>query len=128
MTRFNLKEKPLIIIPVEVEGPLGISVVNLAIDTGATHLAIHPAYLTYAGYVPESGTRQTVYTANGRIMATLLEVSKISLLGHTTTRFKVLAQPFDPRLGIDGLIGLSLFKRLRKQLLIDFATNEVGLV
>jgi predicted aspartyl protease len=128
MTEFDLKRKPLILVKVELEGPLRVVELTMALDTGATYFAVRPSQLIFAGYDPAKGSSQMILTGGGSVKASLLEISRVTLLGHSANKLKVLAQPFDVRFDFDGLIGLNVFKKLRKRLIIDFATSQIGLL
>ena len=47
----------LIVIPVELTGPSGSTIVRLALDTGATNSVINVAVLVFIGYDPAPNRR-----------------------------------------------------------------------
>ena len=58
--------KGLIVIPVELTGPSGNTVVRVALDTGATNSVINVAVLVFIGYDPALvAERMQVTTGSG---------------------------------------------------------------
>jgi predicted aspartyl protease len=114
-----------IIVTVELTGPKGTVEAKLILDTGATHTFIWPGYLKLAGYDPQKGKKERVVTASGRADIWPVDLDQMTVFGFGVRRFRVYAQDFPPTLQIDGVLGLNVFRKLKKTLRIDFLKMEI---
>jgi aspartyl protease family protein len=111
-----------IVVTAELEGPTGISLLQMILDTGATTTLISSSILMAAGYNPAADpTRIGVTTANGLDYVASLSVSKLRALGHEKLNLPVLVHTLPPSSGADGLLGLDFLRGLR--LTVDFRTG-----
>lgn len=118
--------RSLIVVPATVEGPVGRSVVKMALDTGATKTVIRTAILTALGYDPAGATEQVqAATASGIEVLPKLAVAGIDSLGRVHRGLTVLAHSLPPSAQIDGLLGLDFLRR--GKLTIDFDNRQVTL-
>jgi predicted aspartyl protease len=97
-------EDDLIIVTVRI----GNSVLDLVLDTGASHTFINFGVLIKEGYrVGDTKGLVPVETAKGIIYANRYEVSKITALGIVKENFEVTSYIFDdPETNYQGVIGL----------------------
>ena len=116
----------LVIVQLELSGPLGDVILSVALDTGATGTLINQSRLIYVGYDPAAQSdRSQIITGSGVEFVPRITVSKIAALGHEQTDFPILAHTLPPNAGVDGLLGLD-FIRGRK-LVIDFQLALISL-
>ncbi|MFN0201663.1 MAG: retroviral-like aspartic protease family protein [Bacteroidia bacterium] len=87
---------------------IGNSIVDLVLDTGASHTFINFGVLIKEGYrVGDTKGLIPVETANGIIYANRFDISHISALGITKDDFEVTSYLFDdPEGNYQGVIGL----------------------
>ena len=123
--RFNA-QRGLVVVQVEVFGPLGSIVLRLALDTGATGTLINVAPLTIIGYEPSlAPDRVQVTTGSGVEYAPRITVTRIKALGQERSDFPVLVHTLPPSASIDGLLGLDY---LRGTILnVDFRQGSLSL-
>jgi hypothetical protein len=114
------KPNSLIVITVLIDGPTGQIEARLVLDTGATHTFISPGFFKAVGYDPFVQKKETVITGSGRADIWPIEVSTFTVLDFPIKKFRLYAQQFPPTLQIDGVLGLNVFRRMRKTLKIDF--------
>jgi predicted aspartyl protease len=116
----------LVVVQVEIEGPLGIAILRLALDTGATSTLINVAMLVSLGYDPGlSHNRIEVTTGSGVEFAPQITLSRIKSLGQERTNFLVLAHTLPSSAGVDGLLGLDFLRG--ENLNIDFRSGHITL-
>lgn len=110
VTAFDPDDK-LIIIYVQVFGPLGDVECRFALDCAATTTLIVPGVLDTLGYSPLTGeTISTVTSAIGIEPGYLRRVSRFCALGFEHTDFQVNASDLHDDAGIDGLLGLNFLR------------------
>ena len=97
-------EDDLIVIPVII----GNSLVDLVVDTGASHTFIDFGILIKEGYrLNDTKGVIAVETANGIIYANRFDVNTINALGIIKRNFEVTSYLFDdPESNFKGVIGL----------------------
>lgn len=118
--------KGLIIVQVEVEGPTGVAVLRLALDTGATGTLINAGMLVSVGYDPAlSPNRPQVTTGSGVEFVPSITVSKIVALGQERTDLVVLCHTLPPSANVDGLLGLDFLRG--QSLSVDFRSGRIAL-
>jgi predicted aspartyl protease len=116
----------LIIIQAELEGPSGIAILRLALDTGATGTLINVGMLVSLGYDPSlSPDRVQVTTGSGVEFVPRIRLSKITALGQEEIDFAVLCHTLPPSATVDGLLGLDFLRG--QKLTIDFNKAEITL-
>jgi predicted aspartyl protease len=112
----------LIIVDAQVDGPTAQGRIRLALDTGATFSLLNASALVIAGYDPAITTeRFEITTASGVEYAAQIKLHRLAALGIEKIDFPVLTHTLPPSAGIDGLLGLDLFRGLNLQ--IDFRTG-----
>jgi len=117
----------LVRVGAELEGPSGISLVRLALDTGATGTLLNVAVLVAVGYDPAlAPSRVQVTAGSGVEYAPLVTVTRLKALGRERTAFPLLAHTLPPGAGVDGLLGLDFMRGLA--LSIDFRRGLIDLV
>jgi hypothetical protein len=109
----------LIILRVELAGPSGSGVLQLALDTGATTTLINVAMLVAMGYDPGlSADRVQITTGSGVEFAPRVELQRLTALGQERYGLQVLGHTLPPSREVDGLPGLDFFRGL--SLSLDF--------
>ena len=109
----------LVVVPGELSGPTGSTVIRLAVDTGATQTMINVGPLALVGYDPSLvPDRVQVTTGSGVEYAPRVSIGRIRALGQVRENFSVLAHTLPASARIDGLLGLDYMRGLT--LTIDF--------
>jgi len=110
ITPFDPDDK-LIIIYVQIFGPLGDAKCRFALDCAASTTLVVPGVLDALGYSPLTGDRvSTVTSAIGIEQGYLRSVSRIRALGCEHADFEVNASDLHEDAGIDGLLGLNFLR------------------
>lgn len=119
-------ERGLVVVPVRITGPRGESVVQCAVDTGATSTLFSREHLVRLGYDVAS-TRETVQvtTGSGVVNAPRLPVDTIAALDQEKRDFSVICHTLPASASVEGLLGLDFIRGQR--LTIDFRRSEVVL-
>jgi predicted aspartyl protease len=116
----------LIVVQVEIWGPVGNTMLQLALDTGATTSLISQSRLIFLGYDPSvQANRVQITTGSSVEFAARISVDMIKALGRTSVSFPVIAHNLPPNTGIDGLLGLDFLRG--KVLRVDFQKGEIEL-
>jgi predicted aspartyl protease len=112
-------EDDLIVIPVKI----GNSLVDLVIDTGASHTFIDFGILIKEGYrLNDTKGIAPIETANGILYANRFDVESINALGILKENFEVTSYLFDdPESNFKGVIGLDFLGN--NEICINFKTN-----
>ena len=112
-------EDDLIVIPVKI----GNSLVDLVVDTGASHTFIDFGILIKEGYrLNDTKGIIAVETANGIIYANRFDVESIDALGISKENFEVTSYIFDdPESNFKGVIGLDFLGN--NEVCINFREN-----
>lgn len=119
-------QRGLVVVPAELEGPLGSALIRLALDTGATTTLINAAILVSLGYYPgASSERVQVTTGSGIEFAPQINLQTIRALAREHLTFPVLCHTLPPSAGVDGLLGLDFFRG--ENLNIDFRAGKIVL-
>lgn len=101
----------LILVPVEVRGPLGSLGFRFALDTACAETLVTPEVVDPLGYSPLDGTALTaVTTALGREPGYRLRVTGFKAFGHTFADFRVNVHDLPEESGINGLLGLNFLR------------------
>ncbi len=108
-----------------VTARIGNSVLDLVLDTGASHTFINFGILIKEGYrVGDTKGLVPVETANGILYANRYEITKITGLGIVKEKFEVTSYIFDdPETNYQGVIGLDFFEKIK--FCIDLDANEI---
>ena len=116
-------EDDLIIVTVRI----GNSILDLVLDTGASHTFINFGVLIKEGYrVGDTKGLVPVETANGIIYANRYEIRKITGLGIVKENFEVTSYIFDdPETNYQGVLGLDFLDKIK--FCIDLEQNEISL-
>jgi len=115
----------LIIVPVEIEGPSGSAILQLAFDTGATKTLINTGMLVALGYDPAlSPNRIEITTGSGIEFVPEVILHRMMAFDNERTFFPVLCHTLPPSAGVDGLLGLDFVRS--KVLTIDFAAGIIS--
>ena len=114
-------EDDLIVIPVKI----GNSLVELVLDTGASHTFIDFGILVKEGYrLNDTNGIVAVETANGIIYANKFLIGAINGLGINKTNFEVTSYIFDnPESNFKGVIGLDFIGE--NEICINFKENKL---
>lgn len=119
-------ERGLILVPVQIFGVSGNTLLRLALDTGATATLINQSRLLHLGYdLAASPQRHQITTGSGVEFVPRVTLDKIIALGREQTTFPVLAHTLPPSASIDGLLGLDFFRGLNLNL--DFRSGIITL-
>ena len=112
-------EDDLIVIPVKI----GNSLVDLVVDTGASHTFIDFGILIKEGYrLNDTKGIIAVETANGILYANRFDVESIDALGISKQNFEVTSYIFDdPESNFKGVIGLDFLGN--NEICINFKEN-----
>jgi predicted aspartyl protease len=121
--RFDPQER-LIVVPVRLSGPVGDTIVRLALDTGATSTLVNTEVVVLLGYDPATAPdRIQVTTGSGVEFCARLSIERIEAVGRTLEGFPVLCHTLPSSAQIDGLLGLDFFRGC--YLGIDLRIGEV---
>lgn len=120
-------QQGLVVVPVEITGPNGLVIVQLALDTGATHTMINTGMLVLLGYNPaQAPTFSEVTTGSSVEYVAQITVTRIAALGQARHNFSVLCHTLPPSAGVDGLLGLDFLRG--RTLTVDFRGGQISLV
>jgi predicted aspartyl protease len=110
-----------------ITAKIGNSILDLVLDTGASHTFINFGVLIKEGYrMGDTKGLVPVETANGIIYANRYEVAKITALGIEKINFEVTSYLFDdPETNYQGVLGLDFLEKMK--FCIDLETNEIFL-
>jgi hypothetical protein len=107
----------LIIVKARVFGRQGARVMNLALDTAASHTHILPDIVDELGYSPAEGEAITaVHSAIGKERGYMLRVRRFESLGFGFDNFLIHVHDLPSGIGIDGLLGLSFLKQFNYEI------------
>lgn len=114
----------LVVLPAELFGPRGSTIVRLALDTGATCTLINAALLVAIGYnTATCEDRIRVTTGSGVEYAPLMKITQFTVLGVTCKNMDVLVHTLPPSAGVDGLLGINFLRgRILK---VDFRRGTI---
>jgi predicted aspartyl protease len=116
----------LVQVAVEVTGPLGTAVLQLALDTGATDTLVNIAPLLALGYDPTlASQRVQIITGSGVVVVPWITLQRITALGQDRLDFPVLCHTLPPGVEVDGLLGLDFMRGCI--LTVDFKNGQVAL-
>ena len=116
----------LVVVPVQLHGPNGVTVLRLALDTGATTTLVNPGPLVLLGCDPAlAPERVQVTTGSGVEFTVRLTVVGITALGRTLKNFPLLCHSLPTGIAVDGLLGLDFLRGTR--LAIDFRKGVLNL-
>lgn len=119
-------QQGLIIVPVELVGPVGSAILRMALDTGATTTLVNEAMLVSLGYDPRlSNNRIQVTTGSGIEFAPQITLRGMKALGQERTDFPLLCHTLPPSAEVDGLLGLDFLRGQNLQ--IDFRAGQIWL-
>lgn len=101
----------LIIVPTRLYGSNGDTIVQLALDTGATGSLINWDVAILLGYDPAiAQDRIQVTTGSGVEFAPRINITKIEALGRVIENFPIICHTLPPSANVDGLLGLDFFR------------------
>ena len=91
-----------------INGPRTWRSLKLAIDTGATYTMLPPDVLIDIGYHPAAAARSLeLSTANGLVVAPLLQLRSLKCLGRSVKGLDVVAHHLPSESPVEGLLGLN---------------------
>lgn len=101
------------------------SVVDMVLDTGASHTFVDFGILIKEGYrMDDTKGLVPVETANGVIPANIFEVKKVEALGISKENFEVTSYLFDnPENTFKGILGLDFLEN--KEVCINLKNNTI---
>lgn len=114
----------LILVYADIEGPAGVVVARLALDTASTLTTISLATLTAAGYSTAGTLPQSVTSASGSVSAPQVRITRIKALDQERTNLDVLGYTL-PNSSAEGLLGLDFLRGMKLE--IDFRLGEINL-
>jgi predicted aspartyl protease len=107
----------IILVKTKVYGPGGDTIVNLALDTGATWTLISWETASLVGYDPASiQQRTTITTGSGIEYCPKLNLLKVEALGKSVSGLEALCHTLPPSSRVDGLLGLNFLGRFNVSL------------
>ena len=102
----------LILVQTKLYGPRGDTVVNLALDTGATWTLISWETAVLVGYDPASIQQRTpITTGSGVEYCPKLNLQRVEALAKKVRNLEVLCHTLPPTSRVDGLLGLNFLRR-----------------
>ena len=102
----------LILVKTKLYGPRGDTIVNLALDTGATWTLISWETAVLVGYDPASIQQRTpITTGSGVEYCPKLNFQAVEALGKAVKNLEVLCHTLPPTSLVDGLLGLNFVRR-----------------
>lgn len=109
---FRLDPKAgLILVKVKLYGPRGDTVVNLALDTGATWTLLSWETAVLVGYDPASIQQRTpITTGSGVEYCPKLTLQGVEALGKRVNNLQALCHTLPPTSRVDGLLGLNFLR------------------
>ena len=109
---FRLDPKAgLILVKVKLYGPRGDTVVNLALDTGATWTLLSWETAVLVGYDPASIQQRTpITTGSGVEYCPKLTLQGVEALGKRVNNLEALCHTLPPTSRVDGLLGLNFLR------------------
>lgn len=107
----------LILVKTKLYGPRGDTVVNLALDTGATCTLVSWETAVLVGYDPASNQQRIpITTGSGVEYCPKLNLLGVEALGKTVKNLEVLCHTLPPTSRVDGLLGLNFLRRFNVRL------------
>ncbi len=107
----------LIVVKARLSGKHGDRILNLALDTAASHTHVQPDIIDELGYSPVEGEAITsVRSAVGKEPGYMLRVQRFESLGFAFTDFLIHVHDLPAGFGIDGLLGLSFLKHFNYEI------------
>ncbi len=99
----------LVVVDVELVGPLRSRILRMALDTGATYVMIPLDVAKVLGYDPSdrSHPRIDLTTASGTVKAPLITLERVGCLGVEVRKVEAVCHDLPAESTIDGLLGLS---------------------
>ncbi len=118
--------KQLIVVKARLLGPRGDTMMNLALDTGATESLIGWDSLTVVGYsTDDTDSYVEMLTGSGTKTSPILKIKQLECLGKRRRGMRVVAHSLPAGATVDGLLGLDFFRNSR--LTIDFRKDTLKL-
>lgn len=115
----------LIVIPTRLYGPRTDTIVQLALDTGATMSMLNWDVAILLGYDPASSKQRIqVTTGSGVEFAPQIVIKKVEIPGRYLGNFSMLCYTLPPSATVDGLLGLDFFRGTR--LTIDLKKGTIA--
>jgi len=109
---FQLDPKAgLILVKAKLYGPRGDTVVNLALDTGATWTLVSWETAVLVGYDPALLQQRTpITTGSGVEYCPKLTLERVAALGKKVSNLEALCHTLPPTSRVDGLLGLNFLR------------------
>ncbi len=84
---------------------------RMALDTGARVTAITPRIANELGFDPDKAESMArIVGAIGADSAPVLTVASVSIMGAEVRDLRVVCFPLNPKLGLDGVLGLNFLE------------------
>lgn len=115
----------LVIVFATVIGPMGKTVFQLALDTGASDTMLRPSKLASIGYDFADAPKVEVTMGSGVVQVPDITLLRISALGQERLDFPILAHALPPTSTIDGVLGLDFMRG--HLLIVDFRIGQLSL-
>ncbi|MCU0567655.1 MAG: retroviral-like aspartic protease family protein [Oculatellaceae cyanobacterium Prado106] len=124
MTTSFRSKQGLIVIPAELFGVSGSTILRMALDKGATYTTASVEMLAAIGYQPDLvKNRIQIITGSGLISAPRVIIQQVDALSQTRLSFPVLAYTLPKSAGVDGLLGLDFLRH--RTVTFDFRTGRI---
>jgi predicted aspartyl protease len=118
--------KQLIVVRAKIVGPTEDTMVQLALDTGASSTVIGWKPLKVVGYLDaDVSSHVEMTTSSGTTTVPKITLRKIESIGKHRRGLEVIAHSLPIGASVDGLLGLDFFRKSR--LMIDFRKNVLRL-
>ena len=119
-------QQGLVVVPAALEGPAGVAILRLALDTGATGTLVNAGMLVALGYDPALVSERIQVTTGSSVeFVPRVTVDRITALGQERAGFTVLCHTLPASAGVDGLLGLDFLRG--QALTVDFRSGMVTL-
>lgn len=116
----------LVLVEARIQGPTGESVLDLAVDTGASLTLISPASLALVGCeIDPRAPRLAIMTGSRSESVPRVVLPRLTALGRSLSNLSVLAHELPSAASVHGLLGLDFFAGCRLEL--DFRAGTIRL-
>ena len=124
--QFDPKSR-IILVPVQVQGPLGDVDLKFLVDTGTPVTIVNTAFADLLGCNAKTAKRRSrLWGTGGPQDGYVHDVVKLTMMGVVIEPCELAFHDLDEELGIDGLIGMDLLEG--RTLTIDGKAGFVTLV
>jgi aspartyl protease family protein len=128
MKRYKLRRQGnLLFLKAAVEGPAGIRILNLLVDTGSTYTILPSDILEAVGCSSVGAKKHVkIVTGSGHVFASWVKVKRFHSLGKRLSGFSVVAHTLPPGSFVDGLLGMDFLGKMKAVIDIENAIIQAG--